>query len=138
MNDDKVMDAIRKNPGCGRVKIMKITGCSESVAKRLLKKDNAGNMPEIVPQGCKRKTLADFRATYDKSTIVPAKIKAGIKALTKHGWEYEVQFAKEIGVSLADLANFRELFTDYFILLREGRRVWVGSVETAKQMKEMI
>lgn len=87
----------------------------------------------------KRKTLTEFRAQYDKATIVPAKIKAAIKAMGPSGWDYEVAFARSAGVSLTDLANFREPFAHHVVTLnKENRRVWAGSPAMAKQMREML
>jgi DNA-binding transcriptional regulator YdaS (Cro superfamily) len=88
--------------------------------------------------GAKVKTLSDFRATYDKATIIPAKLKAALKLLGGSGWEYEVQFARNAGVSLTDLANFREMFAANIVNLRDNRRAWAGSAGTAKTMREMI
>jgi len=86
-----------------------------------------------------RKTLADFRQTYDKATIVPNKVRAALKLLGASGWEYEVPFARSAGVSLSDLSNFREMFADYIVTLnRENKRAWAGSPATAKQMREML
>jgi hypothetical protein len=84
------------------------------------------------------KSLADFRLAYDKDTIIPAKVRAGIAALGRTGWDYEVQFARAAGVSLADLAAYRDQFAAFVVTLREGRRAWAGSVAAAKQMREMI
>lgn len=86
-----------------------------------------------------RKTLADFRQTYDKSTIVPSKVKSALKALGASGWEYEVPFARSAGVSMSDLGNFREMFAEYIVTLnRENKRAWAGSPATAKVMREML
>ena len=83
------------------------------------------------------KTLAEFRSTFDKNVIVPARIRAGLSALGSN-WEYEVAFAKFCGVSLADMSNFRELFTDNWLAVkREGRRVW-SSKATIRAMREML
>jgi hypothetical protein len=84
------------------------------------------------------KSLADFRQTYDKATIIPAKVKTALAALGAGAWEYEVQFAKIAGVSLSDLGTFRDQFAAYVVTLREGRRAWAGTAATAKQMREMI
>ena len=88
--------------------------------------------------GAKVKTLSDFRATYDKATIIPATLKAALKLLGGSGWEYEVQFARNAGVSLTDLANFREMFAPNIVNLRDNRRAWAGTAGTAKIMREMI
>jgi hypothetical protein len=84
------------------------------------------------------KSIADFRATYDKDFIIPQRIRAGIKALGA-GWEYEVAFAKLAGVSLNDLGNYREQFADYVVTLkRDGKRAWAGTVSMAKAMRGMV
>jgi hypothetical protein len=85
------------------------------------------------------KSLADFRQTYDRSFIIPGKIRAALKALGSGGWEYEVDFCKRAGVSPHDLSTYREPFSDYFVSLgREGRRAWAGSPGMARAMKEML
>ena len=83
------------------------------------------------------KTLAQFRETFDKNVIVPKRIKAGLEKLGD-SWEYEVAFAKSAGVSLTDLANFREMFPDnWHALKRDGRRVW-SSKSTIKAIRSML
>jgi hypothetical protein len=89
------------------------------------------------PTASKGKSLADFRSTYDKSVIVPAKIKAGLKELGANGWEYEVAFARIAGISMADLGNFRDGFAEYVVSIRE-RRAWAGSKNMADKMRAMI
>lgn len=92
-----------------------------------------------IVQPCKKKTLSEFRATYDKAFIVPRRIKDGIKKLGITGWEYEVQFAKIAGISLTDLAAYRDQFAENVIQIsRDGRRAWAGSASTAQQMREMV
>lgn len=83
------------------------------------------------------RSLTEFKNTYDKNTIVPAKIKAALKLLG-NGWDFEVNFAKLAGVSLADLGNFREMFVDHVVTLKESRRAWAGTIATAKAMREMV
>lgn len=88
-----------------------------------------------------KKSLTDFKAAHDKSFIVPTKIKAGLDKLGNDGWEYEVEFTKLAGVSVADISKFRELFAEQVVLVRnEGRerRVWAGSKSLAAKMREMI
>lgn len=94
---------------------------------------------ESVDQAGKRaRTLADFRATYDKDTIVPSKIKAALKSLG-NSWEYESEFVKRAAISFADMATYRELFESNVIHIRQdSKRVWAGTVSLAKQMREMI
>ena len=83
------------------------------------------------------RSLSEFRATYDKDTIIPGKVRAALRLLGC-GWDYEVQFAKLAGVSLADLGNYRDQFADHVVTLRESRRAWAGTVATAKAMKGML
>jgi hypothetical protein len=84
------------------------------------------------------RSLAEFRSTFDKSFIVPQRIKAALKELGA-GWEYEVPFSKAAGVSLADLGNFREQFIDHVVQVeRGGRRAWAGTKAVAAQMRAMI
>ena len=85
------------------------------------------------------KTLADFRQAYDKDTIVPAKIRAGLSILGPDGWEYEVEFAKMCGISLYDMGRVRDKFADHVVSVnRNTKRAWAGSKSLASKMKEMI
>lgn len=93
--------------------------------------------PEVAEPKQTGRTLADFRQTYDKDTIIPARIRAGLKQLGS-GWEYESAFAKLAGVSLTDMGNYRDGFADYVVLLRDNRRAWAGTITTAKAMREML
>lgn len=97
----------------------------------------AVNANQIAAQSAKGKTLAEFRAQYDKSTIVPAKIKAALKAMGSGKWLYEVEFARAAGVSITDLATFREPFAHLVVSMKD-RRAWAGSALAAKQMREML
>ena len=82
--------------------------------------------------------ISDFRAQYDKDYIVPHKIDAALKALGA-SWEYEVQFARLAGVSLADMGHYRDRYADYIVVLgRDSRRAWAGTRATAKQMRDML
>ena len=83
------------------------------------------------------RSLADFRGSYDKSYIVPKKIKEALRNLGS-GWEYEVNFARIAGISLSDLGNFRDQFADHVVTLRESRRAWAGTAAAAKAMREML
>lgn len=86
-----------------------------------------------------KKTLADFRKEYDKDFIVPEKIKKALKDLGPDGWEYESVFCKGAGISLSDLAAYREGFSEYVVhLRRDSKRAWAGSKKTAAQMREMV
>jgi hypothetical protein len=137
------MKAIRaKNPTAGRTVLARLAGVSEHQSQQFLK-GVAKAAPEKAYKSTpvpavKGKTLADFRQTYDKATIVPAKVKAALKVLGASGWEYEVQFSRMAGVSTMDLSAFRDQFAGHIVNLKDNRRAWAGSVKTATQMKEMI
>lgn len=83
------------------------------------------------------KSLAEFRASHDKSFIVPQKIKEGLKKLGG-GWEYELGFLRLAGLSTTDLANYREEFEEYVVLVDRTKRVWCGSKELAVKLREMV
>lgn len=84
------------------------------------------------------KSLADFRNTYDKSTIIPKRVTDALKQLGS-GWEYEVGFARLAGVSLMDLSTVRDQFEAHVVVIdRGGRRAWAGTVATAQKMREMV
>lgn len=148
-DEAKLIEARKKHPGAGRRILAQVTGLSEKTVRRWIQKNGSGARPggksgavtlEAYKNqpGKKGKTLADFRHTYDKSTIVPAKVKAALKELGVTGWEYESQFHKLAGVSLMDLAMFRELFADYIVNLKDNKRAWAGSTKTANIMREML
>lgn len=84
------------------------------------------------------RTLAEFRATYDKDTIVPAKIRAALSQL-RAGWEYEADFVRRAGISFSDLGNYRAMFEVNCVnIRRDGKRAWTGNVKLAQQMKEVV
>lgn len=86
------------------------------------------------------RSIDEFKASYDKSYIVPGKIKAALQKL-EHSWLYEVDFAKLAGVNLADLGAFRSAFEDHVVVLSgqdRGKRVWTGTKAAATKMREMI
>lgn len=82
------------------------------------------------------KSLAEFRASHDKSFIVPQKIREGLKRLAG-GWEYEVNFLKLAGLSTTDLANHRDAFADHIVLVERTKRVWCGTKDLANKLREM-
>ena len=118
-------------------------GITESAVRRAMGYRSGGkHAPKAVftvPALKTKKTLADFRMLYDKSTIIPAKIKQALKALGAGGWELESEFARSAGVTLGDLGNFRDQFADFIVPIERGaRRVWAGSAKVAEQMKGMV
>jgi hypothetical protein len=93
-------------------------------------------VPAMAKKGVVR-SLTDFRNTYDLATIVPRKIAAGLKALG-NGWLYEVEFAKEAGLTLRDLGLFRDNYAEHIVAVKDSRRAWVGSKKIAEEMRNMI
>ncbi len=88
--------------------------------------------------GTAGKSLADFKRTYDKSFIIPQKVRAALKALGA-GWEYEVAFAKSAGVSLVDLGTVRDEFAGHVVTIgRDSKRAWAGTKATAEAMRKML
>ena len=137
---EKMRAAKLKHPEAGRMVLARLTGLSENFTKQFLQgKCKAKAVKSVDAVTVKKgKTLADFRQAYDKATIVPAKVKAALKELGANGWEYESQFHRIAGVSLSDLAMFRDQFAGHIVNLRDSRRAWAGSEKTAKTMREMI
>jgi hypothetical protein len=87
----------------------------------------------------KVKTFDDFKPAHVKAHIVPAKIKAGIVALTKNGWEYETDFLKSLGVSSIEGAKYRDGFLDFIVTVNGGKkRVYCGSKALAAKMTEAL
>jgi hypothetical protein len=84
------------------------------------------------------RSLADFRSEHDKDYIVPKKIRDALDQLG-NSWEYESNFSRIAGVSLGDLGNYRDEFSDYIVVVsRAGKRAWAGRAELAKKMREMV
>lgn len=86
------------------------------------------------------RSLQDFRAEHDKSFIVPLKIREALKKLGAEGWDYEVQFLRLAGLSVTDLAAYRDEFADHFVVVggRNPKRLWAGSAALAQKMREMV
>ena len=121
----------------------KAAGVARSTFQEWVKKARSGKdiaaAPAIehAPKKVGR-SLSDFRSAYDKDFIIPTKIRDGLKMLSG-GWEYEVSFAKLSGVSLSDLAAYRDQFAAYVVVVkRDGKRAWAGSASMAKAMREMV
>ncbi|MFH1498197.1 MAG: helix-turn-helix domain-containing protein [Verrucomicrobiota bacterium] len=128
-------EALLKRHGGNKTAAAREAGLSRGAFKRRLAGVAGVGVPAAVKGG---RSLADFRAAYDKGYIVPQKIKAALKALGS-GWEYEVAFAKLCGVSLADLGTFRDAFAaSHVVTLSDHRRAWAGTAATAKAMREML
>jgi hypothetical protein len=103
----------------------------------MIRKALASGAPVTVTKPASRaRTLADFRAAYDKETIVPRKVDSALKALGS-GWLYETEFVREAGVSHADLSMFRDRYAAHVVEARD-RRIWVGSTRLAETMRGML
>jgi hypothetical protein len=125
MNPETVRKAVAK---CGGItKAAESLGISRHAAGRLLRQ-------KASPA---KKSLSDFRAEYDKDTIVPKRLKAALVALGSGGWEYEVPFARAAGVSLSDLSAYRDAFASNVVQLPGGRRAW-AQAGTAAKMRSML
>lgn len=82
-------------------------------------------------------TLA-FRSEHDNSYRIPKKIKAALAELGK-GWVYEAQFLKLCGLLGSQLKDYREEFKDFIVIepkTERDRRVWAGTVEYAKELRD--
>jgi hypothetical protein len=87
----------------------------------------------------KVKTFDDFKPVHVKSHIIPAKIKAGIEALTPAGWEYEAEFYKANAIGNMDGAVYRGGFEDFIITVNSGKkRIYCGSKALAAKMRAAI
>ena len=132
---EKVLNSMKRNPGISARELSKNAHVPVAVVRAIM---SGGVTAKAETPGKVGKSLSEFRQTYDKDFIVPKQVKEGLKKLG-NGWEYEVDFARLIGVRLADLSNYREMFTDYIVPLHAAsKRVWAGTVALAKQMREMV
>lgn len=94
--------------------------------------------PATTPTSAGR-SLSEFRAVYDKDTIIPQRIDAALVQLGKDGWAYEMEFVKLAGLGLAQLAAYRDAYAEYVVSLnRESKRAWAGSKALAAKMREML
>lgn len=87
------------------------------------------------------KSLEEFRSAHDKNYIVPKKIKDALTKLNE-SWEYEIDFIKLAGVSLTDLATFREQFDEHIVAVKVSgashrKNVWAGTVAFATKLREL-
>jgi hypothetical protein len=89
------------------------------------------------------KTLADFQAAHNPDVKIPAKIKAGLTALLAEGKEsaeYETDFCKRAGVSIAHIGKYRDLFTKHIVPVKpEGhgtsKNVWFADASIAAKAR---
>ena len=90
-------------------------------------------------QPAKGKDFEAFRASHDRSFIVPKKIQAGIEALGE-SWEYEAEFIRRCGLSTTDFSVYRDKFQDFVVETasvhgNRGKRVWCGSKAFANKLR---
>lgn len=92
----------------------------------------------------KPRTIADFKASHDRETVVTTKVKGALEALAKVGpehYEYEGDFVKLAKISQTDVTLIREKFKDHIVEApavhgKTARRVWFGNIKTAKALRE--
>jgi hypothetical protein len=85
------------------------------------------------------RTVSEFRKTYDKDTIVPSRIRNGLKKLGRGGWAYEVDFVRLAEINTNDLRVYRDAFAqDHVVEIKDGRRVWTGSKSTTEELRAML
>lgn len=90
------------------------------------------------PVSGKGKSLNDFCNAHDKATIVPKKIKDGLKQLG-NSWEYEADFIKRCKLSQTDCAQYRDAFSEHWLELTTPRkRIWAGTVAFAEQLRTKL
>lgn len=85
------------------------------------------------------KDVEVFRQIHDKAYRVPKVVKAALDELGE-SWEYEAEFLKRSGISVADLAVFRDQFSQHWFEAktanRNTKRVWCGTVKLANKLRE--
>ena len=91
----------------------------------------------------KGKTLADFGSVYDKSVIVPRKIREALAKMRRpeDEWKTDVEFIKFAGISVYDAQAYREMFAEFIVLIGPAgkqKRVWAGTKSLAAQMQSMV
>lgn len=95
---------------------------------------------EAKPAKAVGKGVDEFRSLYDKSYIVPRKIRSAFEKLGD-GWLREAEFAKLAEVNTNDLSAFRAEFEDHIVALagtERGKRAWAGTKRMASKLREML
>jgi hypothetical protein len=88
----------------------------------------------------KGKDLDAFRASHDRSFMVPKKITAGLTSLGD-SWEYEAEFIKRCGLSTTDFAAYRDAFIPDHCVDTPGsgkKRVWAGTKGFANKLRAQV
>ena len=132
-------EALIKKYGSQRAAAME-SGIHRCTIQRALGLKASGSTKRSLPAKVStqsKRSISEFRQEYDKSFYIPKKIDAALKELGT-GWLYESEFCKMAGVNPVDLGNFRDVYADHIVQLKEGRRAWAGKPSLAKEMREMI
>lgn len=91
-----------------------------------------------------KKDLSSFRASHDRSVIVPNKIRAALVELEKaegpEAWEYEQEFMRRAKISSTDVGQYRDDFLAYIVQTpgNNGKRVWFAQAKAAKTARETL
>lgn len=91
-----------------------------------------------------KKDLSTFRASHDRSVIVPNKIRAALAELEKsegaEAWEYEAEFIRRAKLSQSDIGTFRDQFTAHVVdtVGNKGKRIWFAQAKVAKAARETL
>lgn len=99
-------------------------------------------MAPVKPKSAKTpgRSMSDFQATHDKNIVIPTKIKAALAAIGEE-YRYEFEFLKEAGISINDLARFRDQFDGHMVVVRtrdsKPKNVWFGTTANADKAREM-
>ena len=81
------------------------------------------------------RTLNEFKQKYDKSTIIPSKIREGIVTVLSRGWLYDAEFREACGVPPGNWRRFADDFSEYHTK-RDGKIIW-AMPEMIEQMEAM-
>lgn len=108
---------------------------SHHVLRRILAE--SGECKALAPRAkAKRKTLDDFRTAYDKSFIVPARIKAGVEKYLAGGyWETDQNFRELCRVPPHLWRRYADGFEQYQIRV-DGKILW-AEPDMIDKMREM-
>lgn len=87
----------------------------------------------------KTRDFNEFRAAYDKSFIVPNKIRSGLASLGE-SWEPEAEFIRRCGLCTTDFARYRDEFMDHVVEVpgKQAKRVWAGTKAYANKLRDTI
>ena len=81
-------------------------------------------------------TRDDFRQKYDKSFIVPARIREALKKLGPNRYLPEGEFIRLAGISPQDMSVYRNQFEDdHVVTVERSKRLWCGSKALAAEFR---